>query len=42
MGVLQNKKNGMLNKIEAERPKVPIYEELPDLAKREILKKSEK
>ena len=39
MGELSSKKNGMLNKIENERPKVPIYEELPDIAKREILKK---
>ena len=42
MGELTAKKNGMINKIEAERPKVPLYEDLPEVAKKEILKKGEK
>ena len=42
MGELTSKRNGMINKIEAERPKVALYEDLPEVAKKEILKKGEK
>ena len=34
MGELTSKKNGMISKIENERPKVPLYEDLPDVAKK--------
>lgn len=37
MNDMNNKKIDMLTKIEQERPKLPIYEELPDPAKTIVL-----
>ena len=42
VGDLNSKKTQMINKIEAERPKVPIYEEIPSEVRVKLLKKGEK
>ena len=42
MNELEGRKNGMINKIEAQRPKIPVYEDMPELLKKEAMKKGEK
>lgn len=39
MSDLDGKKNEMITTIEAERPKIPIYEQLPEAIRSEILRK---